>query len=266
MGGVAMLQALSSRMSTPIMNEGHAEFLTLALLEREAARGDLAAMVGNRLRSGSAAQRIYHSHAGAAGHDHSPPRLSARFGSRALGGSSETPGHSRRHAQYDLPALHLSRYVNGVAMRYGETFPLPVSRSRHRFDYPTGSSPDLDRRAVSHLYEPLPQPRVRRDSFYLRYAIKKSPSRRSTRTCPRQTRNAGADRPADQSASSENVLTIASLDALPAINARFAILPTGRLEQSPSAPVPFRLFSAARLTLTINGQSRSGAFSNFRKN
>lgn len=42
MGGVAMLQALSYKnVSTYHMNEGHAAFLTLGLLEREAARGDL---------------------------------------------------------------------------------------------------------------------------------------------------------------------------------------------------------------------------------
>jgi len=40
-----MLQALGYKnVSTHHMNEGHAAFLTLALLEREAARGDLAAV------------------------------------------------------------------------------------------------------------------------------------------------------------------------------------------------------------------------------
>jgi glycogen phosphorylase len=42
MGGVMMLQALGYKnVSTYHMNEGHAAFLTLGLLEREAACGDL---------------------------------------------------------------------------------------------------------------------------------------------------------------------------------------------------------------------------------
>jgi starch phosphorylase len=173
MGGVAMLQALGYKnVSTHHMNEGHAAFLTLALLEREVARGDLTAVAesdGEAVRQRS----VFTTHTPVpAGHDQFPVDLV-----REVLGPERLAALETMHCIHDgmlnmtYLALHLSRYVNGVAMRHGE-----ISRDmfpHHAIDSITNGVHALTWTAppFRNLYDRF-IPEWRRDNFYLRYAIK----------------------------------------------------------------------------------------------
>jgi starch phosphorylase len=173
MGGVAMLQALGYKnVSTHHMNEGHAAFLTLALLEREVARGDLTAVAesdGEAVRQRS----VFTTHTPVpAGHDH----ISVDLVREVLGperlAALETM-HCIQNGMLNMTylALHLSRYVNGVAMRHGE-----ISRDmfpQYAIDSITNGVHALTWTAppFRNLYDRF-IPEWRRDNFYLRYAIK----------------------------------------------------------------------------------------------
>jgi starch phosphorylase len=173
MGGVAMLQALGYKnVSTHHMNEGHAAFLTLALLEREVARGDLTAVAesdGEAVRQRS----VFTTHTPVpAGHD----QFSVDLVREVLGperlAALETM-HCIHNGMLNMTylALHLSRYVNGVAMRHGE-----ISRDmfpHYAIDSITNGVHALTWTAppFRNLYDRF-IPEWRRDNFYLRYAIK----------------------------------------------------------------------------------------------
>jgi starch phosphorylase len=173
MGGVAMLQALGYKnVSTYHMNEGHAAFLTLALLEREVARGDFNALAesdGEAVRQRS----VFTTHTPVpAGHD----QFSVDLVREVLGGERlaaleklQCIGDGILNMTY--LALHLSRYVNGVAMRHGEIsrdmFPqYPVDSITNGVHALTWTAPPF-----RNLYDRF-IPEWRRDNFYLRYAIK----------------------------------------------------------------------------------------------
>jgi starch phosphorylase len=173
MGGVAMLQALGYKnVSTHHMNEGHAAFLTLALLEREVARGDLTAVAesdGEAVRQRS----VFTTHTPVpAGHDQFPVDLVREVLGLERLAAFETM-HCIHNGMLNMTylALHLSRYVNGVAMRHGE-----ISRDmfpHYAIDSITNGVHALTWTAppFRNLYDRF-IPEWRRDNFYLRYAIK----------------------------------------------------------------------------------------------
>jgi starch phosphorylase len=173
MGGVAMLQALSYKnVSTYHMNEGHGAFLTLGLLEREAARGDL-----NLLTDGdreAVRQRcVFTTHTPVpAGHD----QFGTELVRQVLGAERTAALEALRCMPNGVLnmtylALQLSRYINGVAMRHGE-----ISRNmfpQYPIDSITNGVHALTWTAAPfrNLYDRF-IPEWRRDNFYLRYAVK----------------------------------------------------------------------------------------------
>lgn len=172
-GGVAMLQALGYKnVSTHHMNEGHAAFLTLALLEREAARGDLAAVAETDCEA--VRQRsVFTTHTPVpAGHDQfSVALVSEVLGAARLAALEKLQCIQGGMLNMTYLALHLSRYVNGVAMRHGE-----ISRDLfpdHAIDSITNGVHAWTWTAppFRNLYDQF-IPEWRRDNFYLRYAIK----------------------------------------------------------------------------------------------
>jgi starch phosphorylase len=173
MGGIAMLQALGYKnVSTHHMNEGHAAFLTLALLEREVARGDLTAVAetdGEAVRQRS----VFTTHTPVpAGHDQFPVDLVREvMGPERLAALERMQCIHNGMLNMTYLALHMSRYVNGVAMRHGEI-------SRDMFpQYPIDSITNgvhaltWTAQRFRNLYDRF-IPEWRRDNFYLRYAIK----------------------------------------------------------------------------------------------
>ena len=138
------------------MNEGHAAFLTLALLEQEVARGDLTAVADS---DGEAVRQrcVFTTHTPVpAGHDQfSVDLVREVLGSERLAALENL--HCIDHGTLNMTslAIHLSRYVNGVAMRHGE-----ISRDmfpRYAIDSITNGvhAADLDRTAVSQFVRPL---------------------------------------------------------------------------------------------------------------
>jgi len=173
MGGVAMLQALGYKnVRTHHMNEGHAAFLTLALLEQEAARGDLTA-VADTDREAVRQRCVFTTHTPVpAGHD----QFSVDLVREVLGNERLTALealHCIDNGTLNMTslAIHLSRYVNGVAMRHGEVsrdmFPqYAIDSITNGVHAATWTAPPF-----RNLYDRF-IPEWRRDNFYLRYAIK----------------------------------------------------------------------------------------------
>jgi glycogen phosphorylase len=173
MGGVAMLEGQGYRhISTYHMNEGHAALLTLALLEREAPRGNLAAATESD-REAVSQRCVFTTHTPVpAGHDQFPIDLVRNV----MGGERTAALEAMQCVQngalnMTYLALCLSRYVNGVAMRHGEIsrgmFPHyaidSITNGVHAFTWTTLPFRNLYDRHI---------PNWRRDNFYLRYAIK----------------------------------------------------------------------------------------------
>ena len=173
MGGVAMLQALGYKnVSTHHMNEGHAAFLTLALLEREVARGDLTAVT--ETDSEAVRQRsVFTTHTPVpAGHDQFAVDLVREvLGAERLTALEKLQCIDNGMLNMTYLALHMSRYVNGVAMRHGEI-------SRDMFPHYAIDSITNGVHASTWTAAPFRNlydrfiPEWRRDNFYLRYAIK----------------------------------------------------------------------------------------------
>jgi len=173
MGGVAMLHALGyERISTYHMNEGHAALLTLALLEREATDCDLENM--NEANCESVSQRtVFTTHTPvAAGHDEfSADLVGVVLGTERLAALDRAHCIEEGKLNMTRLALHLSRYVNGVAMRHGEVsrgmFPhYPIDSITNGVHPPTWTAQPFRNLYDRHI------PEWRRDNFYLRYAIK----------------------------------------------------------------------------------------------
>jgi len=173
MGGVAMLQALGyEHVSTYHMNEGHAALLTLALLERETAGGNLA-NVTEADRESVSQRTVFTTHTPvAAGHDEFPGDLVRAVLGRERVAALEA-AHCMQHDRLNMTslALHLSRYINGVAMRHGEIsramFPhYPIDSITNGVHPPTWTAPPFRNLYDRHI------PEWRRDNFYLRYAVK----------------------------------------------------------------------------------------------
>jgi starch phosphorylase len=173
MGGIAMLHALGYKnVNTHHMNEGHAALLTVALLEREVARGDLSAIADSDAES--VRQRsVFTTHTPVpAGHDQFAVDLV-----REVLGPERLAALETLHCIHDgmlnmtYLALHMSRYVNGVAMRHGE-----ISRDM----FPRYAIDSITNGVHAHTWTSMPFrnlydryiPEWRRDNFYLRYAVK----------------------------------------------------------------------------------------------
>ncbi|HET9549796.1 MAG TPA: alpha-glucan family phosphorylase [Candidatus Binatia bacterium] len=156
MGGVAMLEALGYKhIVTYHMNEGHAALLTLALLERETARGNLETVTESD-REAVSQRSVFTTHTPVpAGHD----EFSLDLVRTVLGNERAAALEAMQCVQngklnMTYLALRLSRYINGVAMRHGE-----ISRGMFPH-YPidsitNGSRLHLDGAAVSQSLRSL---------------------------------------------------------------------------------------------------------------
>jgi glycogen phosphorylase len=173
MGGVAMLRALGHKnVDTYHMNEGHAAFLTLALLE-EQTNGAGLREARDWDREAVRQRCIFTTHTPVpAGHD----QFSCELVTRVLGPERQ----EALEAMQCMPngvlnmtylALQLSRYINGVAMRHGEIsrtmfpqYPIDsITNGVHALTWTSSPFRNLYDRYI---------PEWRRDNFYLRYATK----------------------------------------------------------------------------------------------
>jgi starch phosphorylase len=173
MGGIAMLDALGFKnVHTYHMNEGHAAFLTLALLEQLTNGGGLSAAT-DWDREAVRQRCVFTTHTPVpAGHD----QFSFDLISRVLGPERLVALEAMQCIQngtlnLTYLALQLSRYINGVAMRHGEIsrdmFPhYPIDSITNGVHALTWTS--LPFRNLYDRYIP----EWRRDNFYLRYATK----------------------------------------------------------------------------------------------
>ena len=173
MGGIAMLDALGFKnINTYHMNEGHAAFLTLALLEQQTNGKGLAAAADWDLEA--VRQRcVFTTHTPVpAGHDQFASDLIGRvLGAERLAALEAMQCVHNGTLNITYLALQLSRYINGVAMRHGE-----ISRSmfpHHPIDSITNGVHALTWTSLPfrNLYDRY-IPEWRRDNFYLRYATK----------------------------------------------------------------------------------------------
>jgi starch phosphorylase len=172
LGGVAMLRALGhERIQTYHMNEGHAAFLTLALLEeRHEGRG---------LHDVTAADReavhhrcVFTTHTPVpAGFDQFPMSLV-----KQVLGEEPTSAMQAVECFHDdvlnmtYLALLCSRYINGVSMRHEEVsqdmFPsYPINSITNGVHAVTWTAPAFQSLYDRHI------PEWRRDNLYLRYVV-----------------------------------------------------------------------------------------------
>ena len=171
LGGFRMLEALGHDITVYHMNEGHAALLTLALLEKTLGGGALSS-AQDRDFEAVRQQCVFTTHTPVpAGHD--------RFGMdqayRILGGEF-TQAAERIGGVHDgllnmtYIALHLSRFVNGVAMQHGKVsramFPeYNITAITNGVHGGTWTAPAMQATFDKHL------PRWREDNMHLRYAI-----------------------------------------------------------------------------------------------
>jgi starch phosphorylase len=173
MGGIAMLDALGFKnINTFHMNEGHAAFLTLALLEQQTNGGGLSAAT-DWDREAVRQRCVFTTHTPVpAGHDQFPFDLVSRaLGPERLGALETLQCMPNGSLNMTYLALQLSRYINGVAMRHGEI-------SRNMFPHYPIDSITNGVHALTWTSLPFRNlydryiPEWRRDNFYLRYATK----------------------------------------------------------------------------------------------
>ena len=171
-GGIAILRSVGLEDANSYhMNEGHAAFLTLALLEEQLAVRRYSVPVEADVEA-VRRQCVFTTHTPVeAGHDRFPWDLV-----RQVLGESRTQmlrqvGFATEE-QLNMTnlALHFSRYVNGVAMRHGEVsqhmfprFPIhAITNGVHASTWASQPFQDLYDDAI---------PEWRRDNAYMRYAI-----------------------------------------------------------------------------------------------
>jgi starch phosphorylase len=172
MGGAALLQEIGYNENTIYhLNEGHSALLTLQLLEKqldgrqhfELSDGDFEAV---RQRC------VFTTHTPVpAGHDKFPLDMVRKvLGDERVALLESSGGVHEGMLNMTYLALHLTRFVNGVAMRHGEVsrgmFPdYPINSITNGVHATTWTGPEFqalfDRRI----------PEWRRDNLYLRYAV-----------------------------------------------------------------------------------------------
>jgi starch phosphorylase len=171
-GGITLLRHLNvSQIGSYHMNEGHAAFLTLAMLEEQlklrkytvAVEADIEVV---RRRC------VFTTHTPVeAGHDRFPWDLVRQVLGEYRTGLLQQSGFANANMlnMTDL-AIHFSRYVNGVAMRHGEVsqhmFPqFPIHAITNGVHAATWASPPFQELFDREI------PEWRRDNAYMRYAV-----------------------------------------------------------------------------------------------
>jgi starch phosphorylase len=169
MGGVAMLGSLGHNVRLYHMNEGHSALLTLALLRRQISEGELHDVTEASIEA-TRQECVFTTHTPVpAGHDQFPLDLARQVLGDEWGSVLEaTQCCVNGTLNMTYLALHLSRYVNGVALRHRETsrgmFPeYPIDAITNGVHAITWTSPPF-----RELYDRC-IPEWRRDNFYLRY-------------------------------------------------------------------------------------------------
>ncbi len=171
MGGARMAHALGLHVNVYHMNEGHAAFLTQALLESVLGGGPMGAMTEADIAQ-VRQKCVFTTHTPVpAGHD----RFSTEQAIRILGGDRtarlEKLGCFRDGLlNMTLLALKFSRYANGVAMQHGKVsramFPeFNINSITNGVHAPTWISEPVQQMLDKHI------PGWHRDNLYLRNAI-----------------------------------------------------------------------------------------------
>jgi starch phosphorylase len=193
-GGVRMLRALGYREVTRFhMNEGHAAFLTIELLNEEAEKGGNN-HIGSREIDAVRSKCIFTTHTPVpAGHDQFPLHLVEKMGANLkyvvnmqdtfavdvqkhifqYGGEfTRMPVLAQRGLRLNMTylALNLSTYVNGVAKKHGEVSRLmfgdyPVDSITNGVHAATWTTEPFQALFDSHI------PGWREDNFSLRYVL-----------------------------------------------------------------------------------------------
>jgi starch phosphorylase len=171
MGGVNLLRSVGLNSNSYHMNEGHAAFLTLALLEETLKHRKYTVPVEADVEV-VRRRCVFTTHTPVeAGHDRFSWDLICQVLGEARTALLRQSGFAAETCMNmtDL-AIHFSRYVNGVAMRHGEVsqgmFPhFPIHAITNGVHAATWASPpfhDLFDREI---------PEWRRDNAYMRYAV-----------------------------------------------------------------------------------------------
>jgi starch phosphorylase len=172
MGGAALLQNLGYQNGTIYhLNEGHSALLTLQLLEKQL-EGRPAFELEEADFEAVRSRCIFTTHTPVpAGHDKFPLEMVRKvLGDERVAVLESSGGIYEGMLNMTHLALHLTRFVNGVAMRHGEVsrgmFPdYPINSITNGVHATTWTGPDFaalfDRR----------MPEWRRDNLYLRYAV-----------------------------------------------------------------------------------------------
>jgi starch phosphorylase len=172
-GGVKLLRRLGHNAITTFhMNEGHAAFLSLALLEEEIGDPDLERATEADIEE-VRQKCVFTTHTPVpAGHDQfSREQMCQILGSDRASALEATHCCPESLLNMTYLALRFSRYVNGVAMRHGEVsqdmFPrYPIHAITNGVHAATWASPAFQSLYDFHLSG------WRHDNLYLRYAMK----------------------------------------------------------------------------------------------
>jgi glycogen phosphorylase len=171
-GGIAILRAVGLEDANSYhMNEGHAAFLTLALLEEQLALRRYSVPVEADIEA-VRRQCVFTTHTPVeAGHDRFPWELVRQvLGESRTQFLQQAGFSSEEKLNLTNLALHFSRYVNGVAMRHGEV-------SQHMFPHFPIHAITNGVHAVTWASRPFQDlydheiPEWRRDNAYIRYAV-----------------------------------------------------------------------------------------------
>jgi starch phosphorylase len=171
-GGIALLRHLHvSHIGSYHMNEGHAAFLTLAMLEEQLKMRQYTVAVEADIE---VVRRhcVFTTHTPVeAGHDRFPWDLVRQVLGEYRTDLLQQAGFTNANMlnMTDL-AIHFSRYVNGVAMRHGEVsqhmFPqFPIHAITNGVHAATWASPQFQEMFDHEI------PEWRRDNAYMRYAV-----------------------------------------------------------------------------------------------
>lgn len=172
MAGVRMLKGLGySEIRSYHMNEGHASFLALGLLEQRLGKSDLRSATEVDIEA-VRERCVFTTHTPVpAGHDQFPRNLMRQvLGDEHAGVLEVTHCCPENTLNMKYLALRFSRYINGVAMHHGEIshdmYPnYPVRAITNGVHAVTWTSPSF-----RHLYDQH-IPEWRHDNQYLRYAV-----------------------------------------------------------------------------------------------
>ena len=172
MGGAALLQAVGYRNGTIYhLNEGHSALLTLQLLEKQIA-GRPAFELEEADFEAVRSRCVFTTHTPVpAGHDKFPLDMVRKvLGDERVALLESSGGIHEGMLNMTHLALHLTRFVNGVAMRHGEVsrgmFPdYPIDSITNGVHAATWTGP-----AFAELFDKR-IPEWRHDNLYLRYAV-----------------------------------------------------------------------------------------------